>query len=64
MHIFSFPFFLDINNTKQPINNYENLILFNYKFSLINSLSTYYFISVSLYIKKNLRLIFSFRLIA
>ena len=64
MHIFSFPFFLNINNTKYPTNNYKDLILFNCRFSFINFLSTYYFIFINLYIKKNLKLIFSFKLIA
>ena len=64
MYIFNFPFFLGINNTKYPTNNYKNLILPNYRFSLIKSLSTYYFISINLYIRKNLKLIFSFKLIA
>ena len=45
------------------MNNYKGLILFNYRFSLINSLNTYYFISINLYIKKNPKLIFSFKLI-
>ena len=63
MHILSFPFFLGINNTKQPINNCENLIFPNCRFSLINSLNTCCFISVNLYIKKNLKLVFGFRLI-
>ena len=64
MHFFSFPFFLGINNIKYSANNYKGLILSNYRFSLINSLSIYYFISINLYIKKNLKFIFSFRLIA
>ena len=64
MHIFKFPFFLSINNTKYPADDCKGLILFNYKFSLINSLSTYYSIFINLYIKKNLKLIFSFKLIA
>ena len=63
MHILNFLFFLNINNIKYPTNNYKGLILPNYRFSFINSLNTYYFISVNLYIKKNLRLIFSFKLI-
>ena len=63
MHILSFLFFLNINNIKYPTNNYKDLILFNYRFSLINSLSTYYFIFINLYIRKNFRLIFSFKLI-
>ena len=56
-------FFLGINNTKYLTNNYKSLIFPNCRFSLINSLSTYYFVSINLYIKKNLRLIFSFKLI-
>ena len=63
MYILSFPFFLSINNTKYFINNCKSLILFNYRFSFINSLSIYYFIFINLYIKKNLRLILSFKLI-
>ena len=63
MHILSFPFFLGINNTKYFTNNCKGLIFFNYRFSLINSLNTYYFISVNLYIRKNFKFIFSFRLI-
>ena len=63
MYIFSFPFFLNINNIKYSTNNYKGLILFNYKFFFINSLSTYYSVSISLYIGKNLRLTFSFKLI-
>ena len=49
--------------TNNSTNNYKSLILFNYRFSLINSLSTYYFISVNLYIRKNLRLNFNSKLI-
>ena len=64
MYIFSFPFFLDINNTKYPTNNCKGLIFPNYRFSFIKSLSAYYSVSVNLYIGKNFRLIFSFRLIA
>ena len=64
MHIFSFLFFLNINNIRYPTNNYKGLIFPNYRFSFINSLSTYYSVSVSLYIKKNFRLISSFKLIA
>ena len=63
MHIFNFLFFLNINNIKYPTNNYKGLILFNCRFSFINFLSTYYSISVNLYIKKNLKLIPSFKLI-
>ena len=63
MYIFNFLFFLGVNNIKYSTNNYKNLNLFNYKFSLINSLNTYYFISVNLYIKRNLKLISSFSLI-
>ena len=63
MHIFSFLFFLSINNAKYPTNNCKSLILPNYKFSFTNSLSAYYSISVNLYIKKNLRLIPGFKLI-
>ena len=63
MHILNFPFFLNINNTKYFTNNYKNLILSNCRFSLINSLSTYYFIFINLYIGKNLKLIPSFKLI-
>ena len=57
------PFFLNINNIKYPTNNYKGLILFNYRFSLINPLSAYYFVFINLYIKKNLKFIFSFKLI-
>ena len=64
MHILSFLFFLGINNIKYFTNNYKGLILFNYRFSLINSLNTYYFIFINLYLKKNLRLVPSFKLIA
>ena len=63
MHIINFLLFLDINNTKYSANNCKSLILFNCRFSFINSLSTYYFILVNLYIKKNLGLVSSFRLI-
>ena len=63
MYIFSF-FFININNIKYSANNYKGLIFFNYKFSLINSLSTYYSLLVNLYIMKNLRLILNFKLIA
>ena len=63
MYILSFPFFLGINNTKYPANNYKGLIFPNYRFSFTNSLSTYYSVSVNLYVGKNLRLIFGFRLI-
>ena len=63
MHILSFLFFFGINNTRYPADDYEGLILLNYKFSLINSLSIYYSIFISLYIKKNLKLISSFKLI-
>ena len=52
MYILSFPFFLNINNTKYSINNCKGLILPNYRFSLINSLNAYYSISINLYIKK------------
>ena len=64
MHILSFPFFLGINNTKYLTNNYKSLIFFNCRFFFINVLSAYYLVFVNLCIKKNLRLIFSFRLIA
>ena len=64
MYIFSFLFFLGINNTKQPTNNCEGLILFNYRFSFINFLNVYYSVFINLYIRKNLRLVPSFRLIA
>ena len=64
MYIFSFPFFLNINSIRYFANNYKGLILFNYGFSFINFLNTYYFIFINLYIKKNLKLIFDFRLIA
>ena len=64
MYIFSFLFFLGINSTKYSINNCKGLILSNYRFSFINFLSTYYFVLVNLYIKKNFRLIPSFKLIA
>ena len=64
MHILNFPFFLGINNTKYPTNNCKSLILSNYKFSFINFLSTYYSVFINLYIKKNLKLISSFKLIA
>ena len=64
MYILSFLFFLNINNTKYSTNNYKDLIFPNYRFSFINSLNTYYSVSINLYIRKNLRLIFSFRLIA
>ena len=63
MHIFNFLFFLGINNTKYSTNNCKDLIPFNYRISLINSLNTYYSVSVNLYIKKNFKLISSFRLI-
>ena len=64
MYIFNFLFFLNINNTKYSTYDYKGLIFFNCRFSFINFLNTYYFISANLYIKKNLRLISSFRLIA
>ena len=64
MYILSFLFFLSINNIKYLTNNYKGLILFNCRFSFINFLNAYYSVSVNLYIKKNLRLIFSFKLIA
>ena len=63
IYIFNFLFFLDINNIKYPTNNYKGLIFPNCRFSFINFLNTYYFILVNLYIRKNLKLIFSFRLI-
>ena len=63
MYILSFPFFLNINNARYSTNNYKSLILFNYRFSFINSLSTYYSISVNLYIKQNLKFVPSFKLI-
>ena len=63
MYIFNFPFFLGINNTKYSINNCKGLIFSNCRFSFINSLSTYYSVSVNLYIRKNLKLISSFKLI-
>ena len=63
MHILNFLFFLNINNTKYSANNYKSLIFLNYRFSFTNFLSTYYSIFINLYIKKNLKLIFSFRLI-
>ena len=57
MHNYSFPFFLGINNTKYPADNYKGLILPNLKFSQTKSLSTCCLTSINLYIKKNLRLI-------
>ena len=63
MYIFNFLFFLNINNTKYFINNYKGPILLNYRFSLINFLSTYYSVFINLYIRKNFRLIPSFKLI-
>ena len=63
MYIFNFPFFISINNIKYFINNYKNLIFFNYKFSFINFLSTYYSVFINLYIKKNLKFVSSFKLI-
>ena len=57
MYNYNFLFFLGINNTKYPANNYKSLILPNLRFSLIKSLSAYYSTSISLYIRKNLRLI-------
>ena len=62
MYILSFLFFLGINNTKYFANNYKNLILSNCKFSFIKFLNTYYLVFINLYIKKNFRLVFSFRL--
>ena len=44
-------------------NNYKGLIFPNYKFSFINSLSIYYSVFINLYIRKNLKLISSFKLI-
>ena len=64
MYILNFPFFLNINNTKYPANNYKGLILFNYRFSFIKILNTYYSFFINLYIRKNLKLIFNFILIA
>ena len=61
MYNYSFLFFLGINNTGYLTNNYKGLILLNPRFSKIKSCSTYYLTSVSLYIKKNLRLIPSFK---
>ena len=57
MYNYNFLFFLGVNNTGYPTNNYKDLILPNLRFSQIKSLSAYYSTSISLYIGKNLRLI-------
>ena len=54
---YKFPFFLGINNTKYPANNYKGLILPNLRFLQTKSFSAYYLTSINLYIRKNLRLI-------
>jgi len=48
MYMLSFPFFLGINNTKYPTDNYNGLIYPFYKFSWINSLSATNSVLVSL----------------
>ena len=64
MYILNFPFFLGINNTEYFTNNYKSLILPNCGLSFINSLSTYYSVSVNLYVKKNLEFVSNSKLIA
>jgi len=63
MHSLSFPFFFSMNNIKYPTNDYNSLIYLNLRFSYINSFSAWCSISISLYIKKNLRLVLGSRLI-
>ena len=57
MYSLNFLFFLGVNNTGYPANNYKGLILPTFRFSWINSFSTYYLTSVNLYIRKNLGLV-------
>ena len=63
MHIFNFPFFFGMNNTKYPADDYNGWIYPFLRFSLMNSLKAKFFIFVNLYIKKNFRTILGFRLI-
>ena len=63
MHILNFPFFFSINNTRYPINNYNNQIYPFLRFSLTNSLKAKFSISINLYIRKNFSTVFNFRLI-
>ena len=57
MYSLSFPFFFGTNSIKYPTNNCDGLIRFNLRFSYTNSFSAWCSIFISLYIKKNLRLI-------
>jgi len=63
MHSLSLPFFFNINSIRYPTDDYNSLICPNLRFSYMNSFSAWCSILVSLYIKKNLRLVFSSRLI-
>ena len=63
MHILNFPFFFGINNTRYPVNNYNNQIYPFLKFSLTNSFKAKFSVFINLYIKKKFSVIPSFKLI-
>jgi len=61
MHNLSFLFFFGMNSIRYPTNDCNSLIYLNLRFSCINSFSAWCFVSVNLYIKKNLGLVPSSR---